>query len=122
MKNNPKKINPLKTATAKAAIDGQDWKMSLWHHLIPDSFVCLEGHKWEGMPCTDRERETWINPKLRRILPKWWRDQRAKVLRANRKTLARVGIPDPLGPSPDDHSLEPAPKYGINPEYGPPCR
>ncbi|MGB0697692.1 MAG: hypothetical protein ACPGOY_18725 [Rhodospirillaceae bacterium] len=58
-----------------------------WHHLVPDEWVTLGGAPWKDLDIAERNRESEINPALRRILPRWWRDHHAWGLKLDKRVL-----------------------------------
>lgn len=68
-------------------MDDHDWVTTRWHHLVPDDWVAKDGRTWGEMCNHTRNVEPWINPKLKWIMPQWWRDQRARHLRYSRSLV-----------------------------------
>lgn len=70
----------------------KDTKTKEWQHLIPDDWVSSSGSRWKDLDAEARCNEASHNRALQRMLPKWWRDQRAHSLRqerAQRRELSR---------------------------------
>lgn len=60
-----------------------------WEDCLPEEWTRKDGLLWRDMSWAERQNEMWGNPSLRRLLPTWFRKQRAKELRISRHALSQ---------------------------------
>jgi hypothetical protein len=60
-----------------------------WEDVIPGDWTANDGRVWRDMSWAERQVEMSKTPSLRKLLPKSWRDARAKAFRLHRELESR---------------------------------